>query len=145
MAKADAGGLVGPDAVVVGPAVRDRCEDSLDDAGGEAPFSENPGDPAHRSAAFAEVSDGLLEPVAKRDLRLPAKQARAFSISGWRWRGSSAGSGFSTISDLEPVMSMIVSASSRMVNSVGLPRLIGPVTSAGLSISRTRPSIRSST
>ena len=78
MAEADTGGLVDPDAVVVGPAMGDGLQDPLDDPGGEAPFSENPGDPAHRSAAFAEVGDGLLEPVAKRDLRLPAKQAARF-------------------------------------------------------------------
>ena len=145
MAKADTGVGVDPDALIVGPAMRDGRDDPRDDPGGEAPFSENPGDPAHRSAAFAEVGDGLLDPVAKRHLRLPSKQAARFLDVGLALARIVGGSGFSTIGDLEPVISTIVCASSRIVNSVGLPRLIGPVTSSGLPISRTSPSIRSST
>ena len=36
-------------------------------------------------------------------------------LSGWRWVGSSLGRGLWTISDLEPVRSMIFSASSRAI------------------------------
>ena len=44
----------------------------------------------------------------------------------WRRLGSSAGSGRKVSFDLEPVISRVNSASSRMVNSPGLPRLMGP-------------------
>ena len=47
--------------------------------------------------------------------------------------------------DEELVSFRTSSASSRMVNSTGLPRLTGPVKEGGLSIKRTRPSIRSLT
>ena len=47
-------------------------------------------------------------------------------MSGWRTCGSSTGSGSKTISLGEPVTSMTVSASSRIVNSLGLPMLTGP-------------------
>ncbi len=64
---------------------------------------------------------------------------------GWRWVGSSLGRGLCIRSDFEPVSSMTFSASSLMVNSLGLPVLTGPVKSSGVSMSRTKASIRSST
>jgi len=69
----------------------------------------------------------------------------AWLISGLRWRGSSAGKGRNTIRDLEPVRAMIFCARSRIMLSDGFPRLIGPVTVSGVSISRINPSTRSST
>jgi hypothetical protein len=54
--------------------------------------------------------------------------SRATEMSGWRCLGSSAGSGRRMISELLPVWRIAISASSRMVNSAGLPMLTGPVT-----------------
>ena len=45
----------------------------------------------------------------------------------------------------DPVSAMILEASSKIVNSCGLPILIGPVTASDVFMSRIRPSIRSST
>jgi GDP-L-fucose synthase len=50
---------------------------------------------------------------------------RARSMSGWRCSGSSSGSGFLTICDLDPESAITLSASSAIVNSSGLPRFIG--------------------
>ena len=50
-----------------------------------------------------------------------------------------------TIFDFEPDSLMTISASCFIVNSPGLPRLIGPNTSFGVSIILTMPSIKSST
>ena len=47
--------------------------------------------------------------------------------------------------DLDPVNSTTSSASWRIVNSCGLPMLIGPVTASQVAIRRIKPSIRSST
>jgi len=66
-------------------------------------------------------------------------------MSGWRWRGSFSGSGRRTILERELSMSTIMVASSRIVNSFGLPMLIGPVTSSSVAIRRIKPSTRSST
>ena len=49
------------------------------------------------------------------------------------------------ILDGEPVISITISASSRIVNSFGLPRLIGPQKSSSVSMRRVKPSRRSST
>ena len=46
-------------------------------------------------------------------------------MSGWRWVGSSVGSGRCSITDDEPVTSSTISASSLIVNSLGLPMLTG--------------------
>src|SRR5512139_582317 len=58
-----------------------------------------------------------------------ASEERANEISGWRWRGSSWGKGRNTSFERLPVSFRVISASSRMVNSTGLPRLTGPVIS----------------
>ena len=70
---------------------------------------------------------------------------RACEMSGRRWRGSSSGFGRCTMREREPVISITSEASCSIENSSGLPMLIGPVTVSGVSISRIRPSIRSST
>src|SRR5689334_1144487 len=49
----------------------------------------------------------------------------ASSMSGLRWRGSSWGRGLKARRDLLSVRARTFSASSRMVNSTGLPRLTG--------------------
>src|SRR5262249_36717960 len=56
---------------------------------------------------------------------------RASAMSGWRWRGSSCGRGWNTSLERLPVSLSVISASSRIVNSTGLPRLTGPVSSGG--------------
>ena len=48
-------------------------------------------------------------------------------MSGLRCFGSSEGSGSDDILEFDPVSRIIVSASCRIVISLGLPRLIGPV------------------
>ena len=69
--------------------------------------------------------------------------AFATSILGQRWTGSSTGSGLRTIFERDPTSSITFSASSPIVNSTGLPRLIGPVTSSGApSAARSRRSGR---
>ena len=92
-----------------------------------------------------EVGDGFLEAIGERDLRLPAEQrlrlgdvglALARVVLRQRPRDDAR--------ERDPVSASTFSASSRMVNSLGLPRLIGPVTSSPLAIRRIRPSIRSS-
>ena len=65
--------------------------------------------------------------------------------SGLRRLGSSSGSASWTMRDFEPARRTTMSASSRIDVSLGLPRLIGPVTRCGVFISPTRPSTRSST
>src|SRR6202008_3709318 len=65
---------------------------------------------------------------------------RACVMSGWRTRGSSTGSGRSTILLLLPVNSRTRSASCRTVNSLGLPILVG--SEPPRSNSRTIPSIK---
>lgn len=65
-------------------------------------------------------------------------------MSGWRCRGSSAGSGRYSIGDWEDVMAQVFSARSFTVISDGLPRLTGPICWLW-SIIRIRPSIKSST
>ena len=55
----------------------------------------------------------------------------AIAISGRRCRGSSCGNGRCTTRDCEPVSATTRSASSRIVNSPGLPRFTGPITSVG--------------
>ena len=71
--------------------------------------------------------------------------AFANEISGWRCLGSSCGSGWLTKFEVDAVSFRTSSASSRIVNSIGLPRLTGPVKDGGLSINCTRPSVRSFT
>ena len=72
--------------------------------------------------------------------------ARASVMSGLRCSGSSAGSGRALmIVDLLPDSSTVISASSRIVNSPGLPMFTGPVTSLGAFMSARNPSSRSST
>jgi hypothetical protein len=66
-------------------------------------------------------------------------------MSGRSWRGSSGGSGRRTMTDGEPVRSTMRSASARMVNFTGLPRLIGPASGSGAANKRMRPSTMSST
>src|ERR1039457_2289126 len=51
----------------------------------------------------------------------------AKDMSGWRWNGSTWGSGWWTISDREAVSEITRSANSRIVNSFGLPMLTGLV------------------
>ena len=69
------------------------------------------------------------ETLAQRDRRLPAEQlARAGDVGPARV-GSSTGSGSNTISDVEPVTSITMSASSSIVNSSGLPMFTGSIQS----------------
>ena len=70
--------------------------------------------------------------------------ALARVMSGRRRTGSSCGSGWKTISDVEPASSLTIVASSRIVNSPGLPRFTGP-TSSSWSIIAIIPVTRSST
>jgi len=70
---------------------------------------------------------------------------RASAMSGWRCFGSSAGSGWNTSFERPPTSFSTISASASMVNSPGLPMLMGPVKPAGVSIIRTIASMRSST
>ncbi len=65
-------------------------------------------------------------------------------MSGLRRAGSSVGSGRCCTGQLLSVRAMTCFASSSTVNSPGLPRLIGPVTSGGEFISLIRPSTMSS-
>ena len=75
----------------------------------------------------------MRRPGSSAHLRLPAELRLGASVmSGWRCVGSSAGSGRCTIFEREPVSSITSSASSRIVNSPGLPRLTGPVKSSGV-------------
>ena len=66
-------------------------------------------------------------------------------MSGQRRTGSSGGSGWCSMGERLRVSRSTRRAMSSTVCSSGLPRLTGPVTPSGASISRTRPSIRSST
>ena len=54
------------------------------------------------------------------------KSAFAFEMFGWRCLGSSCGKGLLLILDFEPVSSSTFSASSKIVNSFGFPRLGRP-------------------
>ena len=65
-------------------------------------------------------------------------------MSGRRCLGSSSGRGLNMSFEDEFVSSKMVSANSIMVNSPGLPRLMGPVTDESLAINRRKPSMRSS-
>ena len=88
-----------------------------------------------------EIVDGSLKTLFERDRRLPAEDLLGQADVGLpllRIVGRQR-----LIDELrrDPVSSMTFSASSRMVNSSGLPILIGPVTSGPVSISAIRPSI----
>lgn len=54
------------------------------------------------------------------------KVSRAREMSGFLCIGSSEGSGLKTNLDEAPVSLITISANCRMVNSCGLPRLMGP-------------------
>jgi integrase len=66
-------------------------------------------------------------------------------MSGFRCCGSSWGSGRCSICDPDFARWITFSANSSIVNSPGLPRLTGPVTSWPVAIMRRKPSTRSST
>jgi hypothetical protein len=86
-----------------------------------------------------------LRPSRRGILGSQPRWVLAWVISGWRWRGSSWGRGSWMRGEWEPVRSRMVSANSIMLNSPGLPRLMGPARSSGLFMRRTKPSMRSST
>lgn len=68
---------------------------------------------------FLEIRNGSLQAFRQRHGR--SSSSCAWLISGRRCFGSSCGSGRWTIRDREPVMAITFSASSRIVNSFGVP------------------------
>jgi hypothetical protein len=86
--------------------------------------------------------------VSSRPSRRPIlgchpRRSRAAPMSGRRWRGSSLGNGRSVNPAVDPVSSITRLANSSIVNSSGLPMLIGPTSS--LSSSARNPRISSAT
>ena len=71
-----------------------------------------------------------FKPSASGILGSQSSRSLASVMSGRRRVGSSAGNGRLTNLLDEPVNSITCSANSRMVNSVGLPMLTGPVKSS---------------
>ena len=93
--------------------------------------------------SFGTSRNVRIRPSAAGPRAPSPSTSRASVMSGWRWVGSSVGSGSNTISDDEPVTSSTAWASSRIVNSFGLPMLTGPTWSDRRS--PRMPRIRSST
>jgi len=85
------------------------------------------------------------DPLPGRPLGCQSSFVSARLIFGLRCQGSSSGSVLKVILDLEPVRPVTFCANSSIVNSIGLPRFIGPMSSSGEAISRMKPAIRSST
>ena len=78
----------------------------------------------------AEIVDRVPQALGQRHLRLPAERLARPRDVGLALLGSSAGSGRCFSFDFDPVVRITSSASSSIVNSPGLPRLTGPVTSS---------------
>ena len=85
----------------------------------------------------------LPSPSSREILGSQSNSFLARSMTGWRWSGSSWGKGLLISSRFGLIWSRTSSANWRIVNSLALPMLMGPVVS--LFISRIMPSIRSST
>jgi hypothetical protein len=86
-----------------------------------------------------------VSPSASGVVGCQARRVAASAMSGQRWTGSSTGSGRRVMGEREPVNAITSSASSATEVSCGLPKLTGPVTWSAVAISRTNPSIKSST
>ena len=115
---------------------RERARGPPAPASAEAGFSpapRRPTEPAPTGPAAAPRNSAIVRvsPSLSGDRGDQPSTSCALEISGRRWRGSSCGSGRCTIREREPISSITCEASSRMVNSVGLPMLIGPVTCIG--------------
>jgi len=79
-----------------------------------------------RETVVGEASSAIQRAAQAQGIQLgPARE-----MSGRLTFGSSFGSGSRWIVDRDPVISITILASSRMVNSPGFPTLIGPMTSS---------------
>src|SRR6266849_363608 len=101
-----------------------------------------------RSCALSSCSESnrskyamvLIRPSLTAMCGFQLSKSCAREMSGWRCFGSFSGRGRRTTREREPTNSITIWASSMILNSVGLPIFAGPVTSAGVAISRTKPS-----
>ena len=86
-----------------------------------------------------------FNPSSRETTGFQFNNVSAFDISGLRLTGSSSGNFVVIMFDLESVSRLISSAISRIVISLGFPRLIGPMASSDECIIAIMPEMRSVT